>query len=62
MALDYGEIKYKYEYEGMEGDWFEWLYIDKDTLTDTCSELGMNVEVLYKNKQDQFLYKITMKD
>lgn len=58
----YGEIKYKYEYEGMEGDWFEWLYIDKDTLTDICAEHGLKIEVLYKNKQDQFLYKITSKD
>jgi SAM-dependent methyltransferase len=58
----YGEIKFMYEYEGMKGDWFEWLYVDTDTLTTICTELDMNVEVLCKNKQDQFLYKITLKD
>jgi cyclopropane fatty-acyl-phospholipid synthase-like methyltransferase len=56
----YGEIKYKYEYEGKQGEWFEWLYVDTDTLTTTCTELGMNVEVLCKNKYDQTLYKISI--
>jgi SAM-dependent methyltransferase len=55
----YGEIKYKYEYEGIEGEWFEWLYVDTDTLTSICNDLGMKLEVLCKTKQDQSLYKIS---
>jgi hypothetical protein len=56
----FGEIKYKYEYEGMEGDWFEWLYGDIDTLTIICTELDMKVQVLGRNKHDQSLYKISV--
>jgi SAM-dependent methyltransferase len=56
----YGEIKYCYEYEGMKGEWFDWLYIDKETFAQICINEGMALEVLHENKMDQYLAKISI--
>ena len=58
----YGEIKYRYEYEGEQGDWFGWLYADPALLSEVCQSLGMQMSILYKNRRDQFLAKITLKE
>ncbi|WP_017731379.1 class I SAM-dependent methyltransferase [Nafulsella turpanensis] len=56
----YGEIDYQYEYEGLQGQKFSWLYVDEHTLTISLAPLGLKVEVLYKNRTDQYLARITV--
>lgn len=55
----YGEISYQYEYKGQKGDWFDWLYVDGQTLSDIVSEHGLKMEILEKDSNDQYLAKIT---
>lgn len=55
----FGEIRYCYEYEGEKGEWFGWLYADPALLSQTCRSVGMEMSILYKNRNDQFLAKIT---
>ncbi len=57
----YGEIQYCYEYEGVEGEWFNWLYVDANTLAVHCDALGLKLQVLYTNRYEQFLARITLK-
>lgn len=56
----FGEIRYCYEYEGEKGDWFGWLYADPALLSEMCKAVGMNMTILYKNRKDQFLARITV--
>ena len=58
----YGEIRYCYEYEGKKGDWFGWLYADPVLLSEVCKSLGMQMTILYKDQNDQFLAKITLQE
>ncbi|WMJ74711.1 methyltransferase domain-containing protein [Cytophagaceae bacterium ABcell3] len=56
----YGEISYQYEYEGKKDPPFSWLFVDEATLLEVCKSLNMNLEILYKNTEDQYLGRITL--
>ncbi len=59
-AFDYyGEVRYRYEYKNQLGDWFDWVYVDEDTLFGICKELKLNFEVLYTDDYQQYLGRIT---
>lgn len=55
----HGEIKYQYEYKNQKGEWFNWLYIDEQTLTKVAEECGFNMEVLYEDEYGQYLTRLT---
>ncbi|MEQ8684456.1 MAG: methyltransferase domain-containing protein [Imperialibacter sp.] len=55
----YGEISYKYEYKGEEGDWFDWVYVDQETLAWIVAEMGLTLEILHTDESDQYLARIT---
>lgn len=57
----YGEINYCYEYEGEQGEWFPWLYVDANTLAVYCQALGLELQLLYTNTYEQYLARITLK-
>ncbi|PAW94126.1 SAM-dependent methyltransferase [Mucilaginibacter sp. MD40] len=54
----YGELWYQYQYKGKKGDWFKWLYIDKDTLQDIAVSEGWSCQVLFEDDMDQYLIKL----
>jgi SAM-dependent methyltransferase len=54
----YGEISYQYQYKGMVGDWFRWLYIDPDTLFKTAKEQGWITQIIYEDENDQYLARL----
>lgn len=56
----YGEISYCYEYLGKKGHWFNWLYLDKETLNRTANEYGWNCEILFDDGEDQYLARLTL--
>lgn len=56
----YGEILYQYEYKKQRGDWFNWLFIDLNTLTRITAEEGWQIEPLFTEASDQFLVKCTL--
>ncbi len=54
-----GEIQYRYEYNGEVGDWFDWLYVDQQTLHKEVKKAGMQLEILMTDESDQYLACIT---
>jgi len=54
----YGEVQFQYEYGGRKGDWFDWVYIDMDTLTEKAYELGWITYILHKDDNDQYLARL----
>ncbi len=53
----YGEVSYRYEYRRMRGEWFKWLFIDRRTLRRIAVHEGWQVQLLYKDKFDQYLVR-----
>jgi SAM-dependent methyltransferase len=51
----YGEVRYQYEYRRERSDWFNWLFIDRKTLTDLAATEGWKTEVIFEDKSDQYL-------
>ena len=51
----YGEVHYQYEYRRMRGEWFNWLFVDRRTLTRIAEKEGWKVTLLYKDRSDQYL-------
>ncbi len=58
----YGEIAYQYEYKKQKTDWFTWLYIDRKLLLQIATEEGWQASVLFEDKFDQYLVKLTIKE
>lgn len=55
----YGELWYQYQYKKQQTEWFKWLYIDQQTLTDLAVAEGWTVEILHEDEYDQFLVRLT---
>ena len=56
----FGEISYCYEYENQKGNWFNWLYIDEDTLMTTARENGWLCEIVLDDGEDHYLARLTL--
>lgn len=54
----YGNFNFRMHYDDQSTDWFEWLYVDFDTLQKTANKLNLNVEKLYE-EEHQYLARIT---
>lgn len=55
----FGEVRYRYEYKDQLGDWFDWVYVDKQTLSGIMDQLGFKLEILMTDENDQYLACIT---
>lgn len=55
----YGELYYQYEYKAQKTEWFNWLYIDQQTLKDVAAREGWTTEILYQDEYDQYLAKLS---
>jgi SAM-dependent methyltransferase len=55
----YGEILYQYEYQNQKTEWFEWLYVDEETLLKAAQTTGWDVEILYEDEFKQYLARLT---
>jgi SAM-dependent methyltransferase len=55
----YGEICYQYEYRRQRTDWFKWLFVDKRTLRRIARQQGWKVQLLFEDKFDQYLVKLS---
>lgn len=56
----YGEVSFQYEYNGVKGEWFDWVYIDMDTLADMADTLGWHTYILHQ-ENDQYLARLIQK-
>ena len=55
----YGEVSFQYEFRGEKGSWFDWVYIDYDTLVQNAEALGWNAKILHEDKHRQYLAVLT---
>ena len=51
----YGQVAYQYEYKGEKGNWFNWLYLDPETLTATANACGWSCKIILDDGEDQYL-------
>lgn len=56
----YGEIPYQYQYKNLKTNWFNWLYIDKDTLNGVVTQLGFKLQILAEDEYGQYLARLTL--
>ncbi|MBQ4822179.1 class I SAM-dependent methyltransferase [Aquimarina sp. MMG016] len=56
----YGEMQYKLKYKNQESDWFDWLYIDYNTLQNAANANGLISELVYEGDNYDYLAKLTL--
>ncbi len=57
----FGEVSYRYEYKQQKGKWFDWLYIDQQTLIDISQQQGWQCEIVFDDGEDQYLATLSIK-
>ncbi|MBO3700711.1 bifunctional 2-polyprenyl-6-hydroxyphenol methylase/3-demethylubiquinol 3-O-methyltransferase UbiG [Roseivirga sp. E12] len=57
----YGEVSFQYEYKGKKSEWFDWVYLDKDTLAIEADALGWYVYFLHSDENGQYLARLIRK-
>lgn len=53
-----GEIRFQYEYKGILGKPFHWLYIDQQELIKIAHEEDWVVQILFEDDNDQYLVRM----
>ena len=56
----YGQIAYQYQYKKIKTDWFNWLYIDKQTLQTIADETGYKLQLLEEDEYSQYLARLVL--
>ena len=59
-AAYYGEMRYKMTYKALTTDWFDWLYIDYNTLQNAANAHGFLCELLVEGENNDYLAKFTL--
>lgn len=54
----YGNFDYQMEYNGVESEWFKWLYVDFVRMEEIAEKVGFKVEILFED-DTQYLVKLT---
>lgn len=57
-----GEVAYQYLYKGKVGNWFDWLYVDKDLMKSLVTDAGWVFELLFEDENQQYLASIQKKN
>ncbi len=57
----FGEVSYQYEYKGIKGDCFDWVYVDKTLMSSISSNLGFTCEIIFEDGHDQYLARLMLK-
>ena len=55
----YGNFRFQMKYKKEKGPWFDWLYVDFDSLFTTCKEIGLKANRVMES-DDHFLAEITL--
>ena len=58
----FGEVSYRYEYKGEQGDWFTWVYVDKRSLEKQARKAGYHCQIIYQGNNDQYLARLRVKE
>ena len=57
----FGEISYQYEYKGVKGNWFDWVYVDSSLMAAVSLDLGFNYEIIFEDDHDQYLARLSLR-
>ena len=55
----YGQLEYQYQYKSEKGAWFNWLYVDYDTLKEHAENIGFSCELIFQDENDQYLVRLS---
>ncbi len=55
----YGEVMYAFEYEGVKGDMFSWLFLDQKKMIQFAEKAGFNVSIAAKGDHYDYLAVLT---
>ena len=58
----YGQLDYQMEYKDVEGEPFDWLYVDFDTLAFYAEENGFEAELIAEGEHYDYLARLTFSD
>jgi 2-polyprenyl-3-methyl-5-hydroxy-6-metoxy-1,4-benzoquinol methylase len=62
LASDYhGEMQFQMVYKHAKSEWFPWLYVDFEKLSEIAEQIGFNIELMESSENDHFLAKLTLK-
>jgi hypothetical protein len=56
----FGEVSYCFRYQQQQGAWFNWLYIDQQTLMFIARKAGWRCEIVFDDGEDQYLARLTL--
>lgn len=57
----YGEVNFQYEYKGVKGKPFGWIYIDQQELIKIGNEMGWVVQILDEDDHYQYLVRMELR-
>lgn len=55
----YGQLDYRMEYDGVQGEPFDWLYVDFETLAYYAEESGFRAELIAEGEHYDYLARLT---
>lgn len=53
----HGNFRFQMSYKDVKTDWFDWLYVDFETLKEVAEKVGLTTTLLYEH-EDQFLVQL----
>lgn len=54
----YGEMQYQLKYKKLQSDWFDWLYIDYNTLQNAANANGLICELIFQGENNDYVAKL----
>ena len=54
----FGEVSYQYEYKEKKGNWFDWLYVDQETIQRVAEQQNLKFDLLVEDRMDQYLGRL----
>ncbi|MEM8895724.1 MAG: class I SAM-dependent methyltransferase [Bacteroidota bacterium] len=54
----FGEVSFQFDYAGQLGKWFDWLYVDFQTLSEEVSKFGWSSELICASDDDAYLMRM----
>ena len=58
----FGIIPYQLQFEDYIGEWYNWLYIDQEKLTQVAEENSWKCEIIYEQEDGSYLARLTLKE
>ncbi len=57
----YGEIDFRFQYQSLKSEWFKWVYVDFDTMSEIADKAGFFCDLLMQDENEQYLASLTLK-